>query len=287
MRKKKYASKLRPKINFKTNLNKILATIKDQIEEPIEDNFENSKPTFQEILADKDQIARNKIDYSSFVQVDWTQINKYSIFDCFHGILFYIFYNSQGKFNVNELEFHFSCANLMDNHLIQRLNPIPKITNLFDFDDLAKEFKSVSMKNPFFGIKFLRIKINPIAYAVRIGVSGNAGYNFSSFQFMGFNDNTQKWEILDERLNVNDLLKSNYFMLYFTKSTKDYFTAFKIIQIDTGSFGFWGFSIKNFEIHGYVQYLPFENVEIFEENENNFENYEQANIYMDMNDFLL
>ena len=75
------------------------------------DYFEESKPTFQEMLADKDKITRNLIDYSNYTQVSWDQLNWRSSFNCFHGILFYIFYNSEGKFNTNELEIHFSGAN--------------------------------------------------------------------------------------------------------------------------------------------------------------------------------
>lgn len=76
-------------------------------------------------------------------------------------------------------------------------------------------------------------------------------------------------------------------MLYYTKSTNEYYTAFKIQQTDTGNRDFWGYSIKNFEIHGYVAYLSFTNIQIFEEEkESTFDNYEEVNPSMDMNDYL-
>lgn len=252
-----------------------------------EDVFEKSKPTFQEDIAKKKTIKR-LIDYSNFTQVSWDQINRQSAFDCFHGILFYIFYNSEGLLNLDELEFHFSGANMLHYLLHPEKNKMADITSLYDFDDLQKEFKTFSLKNAFFGVKFQRIKINPIAYAIRLGESGNQGFNFTSFTFTGLNVATGKWEILHEQCNTNDLIRGNLFMLYFTKNTDQYYTAFKIQQTDTGSHDFWGISIKNFEIHGYVQYLPFENVDLFKEEINtSIENYETANPCFDMNDFLL
>ena len=91
------------------------------------------------MLADKDQISRKLIDYSNFTQNRWDDLNWRSSFDCFHRILFYIFYNSEGKFNTNELEIHFSGANIAQ-YLDSTKFPIPNITNLYDFDDITKEF---------------------------------------------------------------------------------------------------------------------------------------------------
>ena len=82
--------------------------------------------------------------------------------------------------------------------------------------------------------------INPIAYAVKIGNSGNIGYNFTSHKFIGLNEKTNEWEILDERCNSNDLIATNSFMLYYTKSSDKYYTAFKIQQTDPGNSDFWG-----------------------------------------------
>ena len=286
MKKKHYATKKSQIRNFRAKWESIEKMIKMKKEKSEHDYFEESKPTFQEMLADPNQISRKLIDYSNYTQVSWDELNYRSSFDCFHGILFYIFYNSEGKFNVNELEIHFSGANIIQ-YLNQQQFKIPKITNLYDFNDITKEFKSSSIKDAFFGIKFLRIKINPIAYAVRIGNSGNAGYNFTSHKFMGLNEKTNEWEILDERCNSNDLIATNSFMLYYTKSTNEYYTAFKIQQTDTGNRDFWGYSIKNFEIHGYVAYLSFTNIQIFEEEkESTFDNYEEVNPSMDMNDYL-
>ena len=49
------------------------------------------------------------------------------------------------------------------------------------------------------------------------------------------------------------------------------------------------FSIKNFEIHGYPQYLPYEKVNLFKEEmytSIEIEDLENTNPCLDMNDFL-
>lgn len=153
MKKKHYAAKKNQIKNYQSNWITIRNMIKNKKEKSEHDYFEESKPIFQEMLAEKDQISRKIVDYSNFTQVKWDELNWRSSFDCFHGILFYIFYNSESKFNPNELEIHFSCANLIHN-----LNPkffqMPNITNLYDFDDVKKNLKVVQLKMPFLALNF-------------------------------------------------------------------------------------------------------------------------------------
>lgn len=287
MKKKHYACK-KSQLTFKNSWKKIDRSKKVREEKINYDNdFERNKPTFQEMLA-KDNTITKFIDYSNYDQVSWDQLDWRSTFDCFHGILFYIFFNSENKLNLSEIEFHFSGADIIS-ILNQQILKLPEILNLFEFNDINKEYKSVSVQNAFFGFKFLRIKVNPIAYAVRIGNSGKDGYNFTSFVFMGLNEKTEEWEILDERTNTNELINSNFYMLYYTKSTDQFYTAFKIQQTDTGSHNFWGFSIKNIEIHGYPQYLPYEKVNLFKEEIDTsieIEDFEKDNPFVDMNDLI-
>lgn len=51
-------------------------------------------------------ISLETIDYSNYTDVLVHNINKYSLYEWFHGILFYIFFYSENKFN-NETEINF------------------------------------------------------------------------------------------------------------------------------------------------------------------------------------
>lgn len=224
----------------------------DDIDDSDENSFFNEIPFSQEILTESINIYRGKLQYSNFVQQSSDKINKFNLYECFHGLLNFIYYYSGNNFNIEELEFHFSGGQL-HNLLSLKNNPDQcNILNIFDYENINNQFTIASIKNAFFGLTFKNIKVNPIAYSIRSGILTNSIPHLISFTFEGFDDNTKKWVVLDERVNINDLIPTGSFSLFFVRSTDQCFSSFIIKQTDPGSNGFWGFSISAFDIHGVV-----------------------------------
>lgn len=74
------------------------------------DSFFEDIPPSQHFLTSNGMVCDNAIDFSLYSQVPINQINTNNLFDCFHGILNYIYYYSNNKLNTNEIEFHYSGA---------------------------------------------------------------------------------------------------------------------------------------------------------------------------------
>ena len=270
------------------------------------DEYFENVPMIQDFLTDIYMISTSEIEYSNYFQIEASMINDKNFFDCFHGILFYIYYYSNNKFNIIELEFHYSGAKNRESltSLINKSinnNEFYDIINIFNYENINKQFVIESFRNAFFGVSFKRIKIKPIAYSIRSGTSIKFNGNLISFTFEGYDEERQEWEVLDERENIIDLNSEGGYKLFFVHTTNKYFSSFKIKQTQPGSNDFWGFSISGFDIHGIIsirenQFYQNENIydeESFSfkydnkkicENENEYESYYDPII--DMNNFL-
>ena len=107
-----------------------------------------------------------------------------------------------------------------------------------------------SVVNCYFGVTFKQIKIVPLCYSIRSDNSKDGLPHLDSFVFEGYNDDLQRWEILDERMNINDLIPPGGYGLYYVKTTTNSYSSFIIRQVEPGHNGMWGFSISAFEVHG-------------------------------------
>ena len=222
------------------------------------DDYFQQIPFLQDFLTFKGMVSHTKIEYSNFLQSPSDKINSSKLYDCFHGILFYIFYYSDNKFNTEELEFHFSKADQRKDltSVIQKspsgIYDQMNILNIFNYENINDQFQIDCSLNAFFGVTFKRIKVNPIAYSIRSGPSTNNSTHLVSFIFEGYDEENQIWDILDERVNINNLIPSGSFALFYVRSTSKSFSSFRIRQIEPGHNGFWGFSIAAFDIHGNI-----------------------------------
>lgn len=222
-----------------------------------DDSYFRELPKSQELLTDNYMTFHNKIDYSNYVCVSPDQIKISNLYDCFHGILFFIYYNSENKLNTEELEFHYSYASKRDSlaDLIQQNSNARdqyNILNIFDYQNIRSTFLIRQIKNAFFGITFKRIKVTPISYSVRSGSLQNNRTNLVSFVFEGYDEQKNSWDVLDERVNINDLTVNGGFALFYVHYTKKSYSSFKIRQTDRGSNGLWGFSLAAFDINGII-----------------------------------
>ena len=115
-----------------------------------------------------------------------------------------------------------------------------------------EQFTINNYENAFFGLKFKRIVIKPTFYSIR---SGQIIKDFLiSFIFEAFDNDMNYWVVLDERVNINDLNFDGAYMMFFVRKTDNFYSAFRIRQIDVSGNGNWGFSISAFEIHGEIDY---------------------------------
>ncbi|KAK8883620.1 hypothetical protein M9Y10_042715 [Tritrichomonas musculus] len=221
------------------------------------DYYFRETPIFQQYLTENNMIFDSNVDFSNYNKLLPNQISKPNLSDFFQGILFYIYYNSDNKFNLNELEFHFSGGSRRDNlstiieHSTNQ-NPADQldILNIFNYENINKQFRVETIKYAFFGVTFKNIKINVTSYSIRSGPLQANVSHLVSFTFEGYDEDKQKWDILDERANINDLIPTGSFQMFYVRTSNKFYSSFKIKQTEPGSNGYWGFSIAAFEIHG-------------------------------------
>lgn len=253
---------------FKDRWNKIAFMSKNNkniniLNETKADSYFDDVPIQQEMLIQcKELITKEKIDFSNYVQLS-NQIMKRSIYECFHGILFYIFFYSKNKFNTEEIEIHFSGAN--NCYLLSKLKNI-NILNIFDYENINTKIDIPCYINSFFGVTFKNIKIKPVSYALRSPVFSSQFPHLVSFTFEGFDDINKQWDVLDEQVNISVLVPNGGYNIFYNKTTNKCYSSFIIKQTSPGNNGMWGFSLAAFEIHGIIYYK--ENIEMFTFNSN-------------------
>lgn len=213
------------------------------------DSFFEDIPLFQHCLTKSGMTCENAIDFSSYSPFPLRQINTNNLFDCFHGILQYIYYYSNNKLNTEEFRFHFSGAKSQ-----KKFNRINDILSIFDYKNIMTHFRINSIANAFFGVTFKRIKINPIFYSIRLSPFPDLSL-IVSFNLEAFNGETQEWDILDERENLNFIAPEYLTRVFILKSTNVYYSSIRIRQTEPSSNKLWGFRIIAFEIHGIIQNL--------------------------------
>lgn len=226
-------------------------------------NYDEDIPKMQSFLTSSENCINKEIDWSYFFQNPSSEINSRSLFDSFQGILQYIYFISENKFNTNQLEIHYSRADERTDLNIQSNNINDKcdITSIFDYKNTSTYFQIPFVINGYFGITFKKIKINPLCYSIRSDNSKDRSPHLDSFSFEGYDEELKRWDVLDERININDLIPPGGYGLYYVKTTKKSYSSFIIRQIDPAHNGMWGFSIAAFEIHGTPQVC--ENKECF------------------------
>ena len=128
----------------------------------------------------------------------------------------------------------------------------------------------------------------PLSYSIRSGIiNQNLKTHLVSFTFEGYDEENQKCDILDERININDLIPSGGFKMFYVRSSNNYYSSFNIKQIEPGNTGFWGFSISSFDIHGRIKMTAssfYVHEKLYKKNDIDEEN--DYNPIINMNDFL-
>lgn len=246
-----------------------------------DDFFEEFLPP--NLLVDDDMCTKECVDYTNYTPNEFQKIDLYN---CFNGILSYIYLYSNNKLNTSELEFYFSGAQIFK-HLLnsKHFNNQFNIMNIFNNDDINSYIEIGSFKEAFFGVKFKRIKINPVCYSIKIGLYHKFAYNIT-YNFECFNDETKKWDVLDERVNLKFDQIKYLTRLFPIRPIANYYSAFRIHQTEPIIDKTWGFRLIAIDIHGSVKYN--ENSDNFDFLcSDNFDNTEDFNPFIDITNFLI
>ncbi|OHT10479.1 hypothetical protein TRFO_20232 [Tritrichomonas foetus] len=190
-------------------------------------------------------ICHNKLDWRNYASKNVLFIDPSSMEDSFQGILNYIHICSETKFNVEEIAFDYTET---------KSNQTSDPTAIFSYNDKTRKFQTGTSKYPYFSIRFKRIRVRPVAYAIRSNVISDGSPHLQTFVFQGFDVDKQKWVLLDERVNSNDLIPDGHFALYNLYSEK-YFQDFRILQTGRAHNSMMAFALAGFEIHGDVQLI--------------------------------
>lgn len=263
---------------------------------PQNDDIQFDKPTMQQQLTDGNSISSIDLDFSKYSSDQSLRINGRNLYECFHGILHYIYYYSSNKFNINEVEFFFtggqnrqSYDTIINNNNLNQINQW-NIVNIFNYEDTYSQFRVNCARDAIFGFTLKRIKVKPLAYAIRSGSFPNSSTYLISFVFEGLNEDLKNWEVIDERVNINDLVTPAGYALFYVRTTEKCYSSFRIRQTEPGSSGFWGFSIAGLEIHGSIflkdQNFVDQNESLCETDNQTVDPFEKFDPYMDISDFI-
>ena len=204
------------------------------------------KPIIQDVLTEKGKTLNKPLEYANYHKKEFGQISFQNIHDSFEGgILNYIHKNSEELLNTSEIDFHYACGkNRMDYSTKNDLNY--NILNIFDYENACSDFYVFGVEDAFFGFTLKRIKVKPLYYSIRSGRISR----LISFNFEGYDEKAQKWDLLDERVNMINLQNSGSYLSFYVHTTNKNYSSFQVRQTEPGFDGFWGFSIAGIDIHG-------------------------------------
>jgi hypothetical protein len=184
--------------------------------------------------------VESELDFSSYQPLtprDSTFANPERLF---HGIIRYIYINSNRMYNNNEILLEY-----------RDLAPNSDPANIFDFQS-SDLFQSGVGPDQFLKVTFRRILVRPCAYAIRAGPQIRRSPHLISFIFQGFDRARSRWVTLDERHNIFEIVPGFAARICYI-DTDQFFSQFRIMQTHTSNLGSPEFAISGFEIHGTVK----------------------------------
>jgi hypothetical protein len=170
------------------------------------------------------------VDYSDYRPAFFRPISSE---DVFQGILRYIFFKSNNRYNLTEIRFGYRSQ-----------SPNSDAASVLD-PRTPTVFRSGLSDWEFLSVQFLRIRVRPTSYAFRTGPNLRSGPKISSFVFQAEDEDGQ-WITLDERHYPYDTPQHFAVRIYYV-DTDESFTHFRI-RITRGNC----FALSGFEIHGSV-----------------------------------
>lgn len=199
-------------------------------DEPCQNWFNTNSLALQDKLTFRSNFASRSIDWSGYRLPNYCD-----------GTLNHIYSNSNYKLNTSEITFNYTGASKRKSY-----DSESDIVNIFDPTNLNSKFSIQGEVNEcFFGLTYNNIQLEPNRYS--LAQDQTKGWP-ASFELDAFDEDRNKWLVLDEQMNVDVRDISSYNTRSFNKS----FSSFRIKQTAPGNNGFYGFSLAYFEIYGFV-----------------------------------
>lgn len=166
---------------------------------------------------------------------------------CFDGILRYIWLCSGRLYNLGEIVIFYKT-------IAQRTDSDP--AHILDYESESRYGTGPSVHDQFIGVRFMRIEVLPIAYAIRSDFCDKKTHHLCSFAFQGRESSNSQWVTLDEQRWINNLVPAKSHFLGFV-DTDQYFREFRILQTGPSHSNFLSFNISALEIHGFIRERQF------------------------------
>jgi hypothetical protein len=171
---------------------------------------------------------------------------------CFHGILRHIFVSSDCRYNTGEIQLSAKTQCSAKNDA--------DVAYVLDYKTEQRYGTGPSTVDQFLGVKFHRMVVRPVAYAIRSDWCQNGTNRLRSWAFQARIASgkdipeRESWLTLDESLRSEELLKPGAHFLGFV-TTENYYSEFRILQTGPSESNFLSFNLSAFEIHGCVRRL--------------------------------
>jgi hypothetical protein len=170
-------------------------------------------------------------------------LNASDLQTCFEGILRTIWLSSDKKYNTSEIELKCKTVCRADD---------TDATFVLDNENQLRYGTGPSMAGQYLAVRFRRIRVLPIAYALRSQHNPDSMNQLRSWAFQAKNAGEDTWTTLDERFKEERLKKPGSFIIAFVE-TKQYFTEFRVLQTGPSHTNYLSFNLGAFEIHGWTK----------------------------------
>jgi hypothetical protein len=164
--------------------------------------------------------------------------HSYDAWNFFNGVLSYIHFNSEGRYNAAEILVEF-----------RGIQPGSDPAFLLNAPSDAA-YESGDGPGQCLVFTFHRIRIRPTAYAIRTGPVNRTTRNLMSYVFQGWGP--CGWEIIDERQNL--IVLPGFAVRLAHVDTGKEFGKFRLLPTEQPAQG-THFAIAGFEIHGAVRVI--------------------------------
>jgi hypothetical protein len=168
----------------------------------------------------------------------------------FQGVINHIWKSSQFCHNAGEIDFAY--ASICD---ASDCDP----TFIYDYSSRQRFGTGPSRPDQFFAVRFRRMAVCPVAYALLSDFSIRGSNHLRCWVFEAREDDNIPWIALDERRLDPSLSGPGMHVLFpvaLAARDPQWFREFRVRQTGPSSSGFLSFNLSGFEIHGAVQRDP-------------------------------
>jgi len=159
--------------------------------------------------------------------------------DHFHGLINYIYFKSGRNYNQGEFLIEY-----------KGIQPNSDPAAILDFGSQSA-YESATGAGQCLVFTFRNVEVRPTAYAIKAGPLNRTTRHMNAHVFQGWNADTLRWETIDERQNLLDLMPG-YTSRLLHVDTDKFYRKFRLLHTDAAPPPGTHFAISGFEIHGEI-----------------------------------